>query len=220
MTVALKTRVLLADDHAVVRIGLGQILRSQPDFEVVAEVADGREAVKVVRARDDIHLAVLDIAMPRLTGLQAAREIAAARPQVRMIMLSVHDSEQYFFEALRVGASGYVLKTAADRDLVEACRAAVRGEPFLFPGAVRALVRDYLERAREGEAVPEDPLTSRESEILKLIAEGYSGRQIAEELVISQKTVERHRSNILEKLGLRDRVDLTRYAIRRGLIEP
>lgn len=220
MTVPLKTRVLLADDHAVVRVGLGEILRSQPDFEVVAEVADGREAVNVIQARDDIHLAVLDIAMPRLTGLQAAREIAAARPQVRMIMLSVHDSEQYFFEALRVGASGYVLKTAADRDLVEACRAAMRGEPFLFPGAVRALVRDYLERAREGEAVPEDPLTPRESEILKLIAEGYSGRQIAEELVISQKTVDRHRSNILEKLGLRDRVDLTRYAIRRGLIEP
>jgi DNA-binding NarL/FixJ family response regulator len=220
MTVPLKTRVLLADDHAVVRVGLGQILRSQPDFEVVAEVADGREAVDVILARDDIHLAVLDIAMPRLTGLQAAREIAAARPQVRMIMLSVHDSEQYFFEALRVGASGYVLKTAADRDLVEACRAAMRGEPFLFPGAVRALVRDYLERAREGEVVREDPLTPRESEILKLIAEGYSGRQIAEELVISQKTVDRHRSNILEKLGLRDRVDLTRYAIRRGLIEP
>ena len=220
MTVPLKTRVLLADDHAVVRVGLGQILRGQPDFEVVAEVADGREAVDVIRARDDIHLAVLDIAMPRLTGLQAAREIAAARPQVRMIMLSVHDSEQYFFEALRVGASGYVLKTAADRDLIEACRAAMRGEPFLFPGAVRALVRDYLERAREGEVVREDPLTPRESEILKLIAEGYSGRQIAEELVISQKTVDRHRSNILEKLGMRDRVDLTRYAIRRGLIEP
>jgi DNA-binding NarL/FixJ family response regulator len=220
MTVPLKTRVLLADDHAVVRVGLGQILRNQPDFEVVAEVADGREAVDVILARDDIHLAVLDIAMPRLTGLQAAREIAAARPHVRMIMLSVHDSEQYFFEALQVGASGYVLKTAADRDLIEACRAAMRGEPFLFPGAVRALVRDYLERARAGETVREDPLTPRESEILKLIAEGYTGRQIADELVISQKTVDRHRSNMLEKLGLRDRVDLTRYAIRRGLIEP
>jgi DNA-binding NarL/FixJ family response regulator len=220
VTVPLKTGVLLADDHAVVRVGLGQILRSQPDFEVVAEAADGREAVEAVRGGEDIHLAVLDIAMPRLTGLQAAREIAAIRPRVRMIMLSVHDSEQYFFEALRVGASGYVLKTAADRDLVEACRAAMRGEPFLFPGAVRALVRDYLEQAREGGEIREDPLTARESEIVKLIAEGYTGRQIADELVISQKTVDRHRSNILEKLGLRDRVDLTRYAIRRGLIEP
>jgi DNA-binding NarL/FixJ family response regulator len=220
MTTPLKTRVLLADDHAVVRVGLSQILRNQPDFDVVAEVADGREAVEVIRSRDDIHLAVLDVAMPRLTGLQAAREIASVRPGVRMIMLSVHDSEQYFFEALRVGASGYVLKTAADRDLVEACRAAMRGEPFLFPGAVRALVRDYLERVQAGEDVREDPLSPRESEILKLIAEGYTGRQIADELVISQKTVDRHRSNILEKLGLRDRVDLTRYAIRRGLIEP
>jgi DNA-binding NarL/FixJ family response regulator len=220
MNVPLKTRVLLADDHAVVRVGLAQILRGQPDFEVVAEVADGREAVDVTRSRDDIHLAVLDIAMPRLTGLQAAREIAGVRPEMRMIMLSVHDSEQYFFEALRVGASGYVLKTAADRDLVEACRAAMRGEPFLFPGAERALVRDYLERARQGKTVREDPLTLRESEILKLIAEGYSGKQIAEELVISQKTVDRHRSNMLDKLGLQDRVGLTRYAIRRGLIEP
>jgi DNA-binding NarL/FixJ family response regulator len=220
VSVPLKTRVLLADDHAVVRVGLAQILQGQPDFEVVAEVADGREAVDLLRAREDVHLAVLDIAMPRLTGLQAARELASIRPDVRMIMLSVHDNEQYFFEALQAGASGYVLKTAADRDLVEACRAAMRGEPFLFPGAVRALVRDYLERAREGEAVPQDPLTTRESEILKLIAEGHTGREIADELVISQKTVDRHRSNILEKLGLRDRVDLTRYAIRRGLIEP
>jgi DNA-binding NarL/FixJ family response regulator len=220
VTVPLKTRVLLADDHEVVRVGLSEILRNQPDFEVVAEVADGREAVDAIRSHDDIHLAVLDIAMPRLTGLQAAREIAGARPGVRMIILSVHDSEQYFFEALRVGASGYVLKTAANHDLVEACRAAMRGEPFLFPGAVRALVRDYLERARAGEAVREDPLTARESEILKLIAEGHTGKQIAEALVISQKTVDRHRSNILDKLGLRDRVDLTRYAIRRGLIEP
>jgi DNA-binding NarL/FixJ family response regulator len=220
MTVPLKTRVLLADDHTVVRVGLGQILRGQPDFEVVAEVADGREAVDVTLSRDDIHLAVLDIAMPRLTGLQAAREIAGVRPEMRMIMLSVHDSEQYFFEALSLGASGYVLKTAADRDLVEACRAAMRGEPFLFPGAERALVRDYLARARQGETVRADPLTCRESEILKLIAEGYSGKQIAEELIISQKTVDRHRSNMLEKLGLRDRVGLTRYAIRRGLIEP
>jgi DNA-binding NarL/FixJ family response regulator len=132
----------------------------------------------------------------------------------------MHDNEQYFFEALRAGASGYVLKSAADRDLVEACRATMRGEPFVYPGAVRALVRDYLSRAARGEATPDDPLSSRELEVLKLIAEGYTGRQIAAELVLSEKTVERHRSNILEKLGLSDRVELTRYAIRRGLIEP
>jgi DNA-binding NarL/FixJ family response regulator len=135
-------------------------------------------------------------------------------------MLSMHDSEQYFFEALRAGASGYVLKSVVDRDLVEACRAAMRGEPFLYPAAIAALIRDYLERARHGEAVPEDPLTPREVEIVKLIAEAYTTEEIARELVISPKTVERHRANILAKLGMRDRVELTRYAVRRGLVEP
>jgi DNA-binding NarL/FixJ family response regulator len=132
----------------------------------------------------------------------------------------MHDNERYFFEALRAGASGYVLKSAADRDLVEACRATMRGEPFLYPDAVTALIRDYLERARDGEEPGDDPLSNRESEILKLIAEGNTSREIAELLVISEKTVERHRANILDKLGMRDRVDLTRYAIRRGLVEP
>ena len=133
-------------------------------------------------------------------------------------MLSMYDSEQYFFEALKAGASGYVLKSAADRDLVEACRAAMRGEPFLYPAAVAALIRDYLDRAA-GEA-PADPLTPRELEIVKLVAEGFTSEEIAETLVISKKTVEHHRSHILEKLGMRDRVELTRYAIRRGLVEP
>jgi DNA-binding NarL/FixJ family response regulator len=139
---------------------------------------------------------------------------------VRVLILSMHDNERYFFEALRAGASGYVLKSVADRDLVEACRAVMRGEPFLYPAAVTALIRDYLERARSGEEPPEDPLTPRESEIVKLIAEGNTSREIADLLTISEKTVDRHRSNILEKLGMRDRVDLTRYAIRRGLVEP
>jgi DNA-binding NarL/FixJ family response regulator len=139
---------------------------------------------------------------------------------VRALILSMHDNEQYFFEALRAGASGYVLKSKADTDLVEACRATVRGEPFLFPGAVRALVRDYLERARQGDEVHDDPLTDRESEVVKLIAEGGSTRDIAETLVLSEKTVERHRANIFDKLGLRDRVAVTRWAIRRGLVEP
>jgi DNA-binding NarL/FixJ family response regulator len=167
-----------------------------------------------------VHLAILDVSMPRLTGIQAARELARRRPDLRILILSMHDNERYFFEALRAGASGYVLKSAADRDLVEACRATMRGEPFLYPDAVTALIRDYLERARDGELPPDDPLTPRESEIVKLIAEGNSSREIAELLVISDKTVERHRANVLEKLGMRDRVDLTRYAIRRGLVEP
>ena len=135
-------------------------------------------------------------------------------------MLSMYDDVQYFFQALRAGACGYVLKSVADRDLLEACRAAMRGEPFLYPGAITALMRDYLDRARRGEGVPAEILTVREEEVLKLVAEGHSSKEIAEKLVISAKTVERHRSNMLHKLGLRDRLDLTRYAIRAGLIEP
>ena len=214
----LKTRILLADDHAVVRHGLRMVLDSEPDLQVVAEAGDGAEAVK--RAlMEDIDLAILDIAMPRLTGLQAARELHRRRPQLRLLILSMHQNEQYLYEALKAGGSGYVLKTVADRDLVQACRAAMRGEPFLYPGAMTPLIRDYLHRARNDEDLPEDPLTAREQEVVKLIAEGYSTKQIAEALVISEKTVERHRANILEKLGMHDRVQLTRYAIRRGLVE-
>jgi DNA-binding NarL/FixJ family response regulator len=216
---ALKTRILLADDHTVVRRGLRLVLEAEPDLEVVAEAADGAEAVKRA-ASGDVDLAVLDVAMPRMTGLQATREIRRRAPEVRVLILSMHDNEQYLYEALRAGASGYVLKTVADRDLVEACRATVRGDPFLYPGAVNALIRDFLDRTHAGEERREDPLTPREQEVVKLIAESYSSKDIARELVISEKTVERHRANILEKLGMNDRVQLTRYAIRRGLIEP
>ena len=217
--VPLKTRILLADDHTIVRQGLRFIIDAEPDLEVVAEASNGNEAV--ARAlRDDIDLAILDIAMPTMTGLQAARELAARRPDLRMLILSMHDDEGYLFEALKAGTSGYVLKSVADRDLVEACRAAMRGEPFLYAGAERALVRDYVQRARAGETPPEDPLTPREQQIVKLIAESHTNRQIAEVLTISEKTVETHRANILEKLGMRDRVELTRYAIRRRLVEP
>jgi DNA-binding NarL/FixJ family response regulator len=219
MTTPLKTRILLADDHLVVRRGLRMVLDSEPDLAVVAEADNGAEAVERAMG-DDIDLAILDVTMPRLTGIQAARQISQRRPGIRVLILSMHDSERYFFEALAAGASGYVLKSVADRDLVEACRAAMRGEPFIYPDAVKALVRDYLERARNGETVPDDPLSPRESEIVKLIAEGHSGREIAETLVISERTVERHRANIFDKLGMRNRVELTRYAIRRGLVEP
>ena len=219
MSVPLKTRILLADDHALVRHGLRLILDREPDLEVVAEAGDGAEAVQVALA-NKIDLAVLDVTMPRLTGIQAARELAQQRPELRTLILSMHDNEQYFFEALRAGASGYVLKSVADRDLVEACRATMRGEPFVYPGAVRALIREHLERTRLGEDPSADPLSPRESEVVKLVAEGFTSREIAETLSISEKTVERHRANILEKLGLRDRVELTRYAIRRGLVEP
>jgi len=217
MTVPLKARILLADDHAMVRRGLRLILDAEPDLDVVAEAGDGAEAVEIA-LREQVDLAVLDITMPRLTGLQAARELAHRRPETRLLMLSMHDNEEYLFEALRSGAAGYVLKSAVDRDLVEACRATLRGETFLYPGGVSALVRSHLERGDE--TAEFDPLTPRESEVVKLVAEGMTTREIADALVISPKTVERHRANVLEKLGMRDRVDLTRYAIRRGLVEP
>jgi DNA-binding NarL/FixJ family response regulator len=219
VTIPLKTRILVADDHPIVLRGLRMVLNAQPDLEVVAEASDGEEAVALVMS-EDVDLVILDISMPRMTGIHAAREITRRKPDIRVLMLSMHDNEQYLFEAIRVGASGYVLKSAVDRDLVEACRAAMRGEPFLYPGAVRALMREYLDRARAGDAVSGQMLTPREEEIVKLIAEAHTNDEIAEMLVISKKTVERHRANILEKLGMRDRVELTRYAIRRGLVEP
>lgn len=218
MTVPLTTRILLVDDHAMVRRGLRHVLDEQPDLEVVAEAGDGREAVELARG-DGIDLVIFDITMPRLTGLQATRELLRYQPELKILILSMHDNEQYFFEALRAGASGYVLKSAADRDLVDACRATMRGEPFIYPAAERTLIRDYLAQVRRGEAPREDPLSPRETQVVKLIAEGHGSREIAEELVISQKTVDRHRANILDKLGMHDRVELTRYAIRRGLIE-
>ncbi|MBS1843511.1 MAG: response regulator transcription factor [Actinobacteria bacterium] len=219
MPVPLKTKVLLADDHVVVREGLRMVLNAVPDLDVVAEAGDGAEAVKLALG-GDADLAILDVSMPVMTGLQAAREISRRRPDLRILMLSMHENEQYLFEALKAGASGYVLKSVANRDLIEACRATMRGEPFLYPAALTTLVRDYLDGARRGETVPEDPLTPRELEVVKLIAEGHTSEEIADLLVISKKTVDRHRANMLEKLGMRNRVELTRYAIRRGLVEP
>jgi DNA-binding NarL/FixJ family response regulator len=216
MSVPLKTHILLADDHVLVRHGLRMVLNAAPDLEVGAEAGDGAEAVALALREEELDLAVLDVAMPRMTGLQAAAELSRRRPDLKLLMLSMHESEQYLFEALKAGASGYVLKTAADRDLVEAVRAAMRGEPFLYPAAVTALIRDYLARAE----TPVDPLSPRELQVLKLIAEAYTSDQIADELSISRRTVDRHRENILAKLGMRDRVELTRYAIRRGLIDP
>jgi DNA-binding NarL/FixJ family response regulator len=158
--------------------------------------------------------------MPRLTGLQAASELSRRFPATRILLLSMYDNDQYFFEALRAGASGYVLKSVADRDLVEACRAVVRGEPFIYPEALTALMREHLQRVARGGRLPGSILSAREEEVVKLIAEGRSSQEIADLLVISVKTVERHRANVLAKLEMRDRTQLTRYAIRAGLIEP
>ena len=212
-------RILLADDHALVRRGVRLILDASPGLSVVAEASDGAEAVALARTAD-VDLVVMDVAMPRMTGLQAARELTRRDPHPYVLMLSMFDNEQYFFEALKAGASGYVLKSVVDHDVVRACHAAVRGESFLYPGVESTLVRSYLERLARGESIPTSVLTSREEEVVKLIAEGHSSKQIAQHLVISIKTVERHRANVLEKLGMRDRTEITRYAIRVGLIQP
>ncbi len=208
-------RVVIADDHGIVRSGIRLLLEKQPDIKVVAEAADGVEARDIViRERPD--LAILDVKMPGLTGLQATREIKAQAPEVSILILSMHDDERYLFEALKAGASGYVLKSQADTDLLSAIRSVERGEPFLSPTAQQALIRDVLERGAETES----ELTPREEEIVKLVAEANTSREIAEMLHLSEKTVENHRANAMKKLGMRDRVELVRYAIRQGLIEP
>jgi DNA-binding NarL/FixJ family response regulator len=218
MTIPLVTRILIADDHAIVRSGLRQVLDAKPDMEVVAEAEDGAEAVDKA-LKEDVHLAILDVSMPRMTGIQAAAELHNRKPELKTLMLSMHDSEQFLFEALKAGASGYVLKSGADTDIVDAVRAAMRGDSYLYPSAVTTLVRDYVDRGGKGDE-QFDVLTPRELEVLKLIAEANTSKEIADKLFISIKTVDRHRQNILEKLGMRDRVELTRYAIRRGLIQP
>jgi DNA-binding NarL/FixJ family response regulator len=207
-------RIVVADDHGIVRSGLKLLLDRQPDLEVVAEAEDGVEALeKVLAERPEV--VILDVAMPRMTGLQATHEIKKQAPDTQVLILSMHDDERYLFEALRAGAAGYVLKRAADTDLVEAVRAAARGEPFLTPGAQQSLIRDFLERGEQ----PSE-LTPREQEVVKLIAEAHTNKEIAEILHLSEKTVESHRAHVLQKLGMRDRVELVRYAIRRGLVEP
>jgi DNA-binding NarL/FixJ family response regulator len=209
-------RLLVADDHGIMRSGLRLLLDRQPDMEVVAEAADGIEAVELaLRERPDI--CILDVAMPRMTGLQATVEIRAHAPEVAVLVLSMHDDERYLFEALQAGAAGYVLKREADQALVEAVRAVARGEPFMTNAAERSLVREWMADDSTG---PQEPLTLREREVLKLIAEAHTNREIGELLHLSTKTVESHRANLLRKLAMRDRVELVRYAIRRGLIEP
>lgn len=221
MSVPLVARVLVADDHPIVRDGLRRVLDAQPDLRVVAEAADGEGALAAAAADPEgIDLAILDVTMPGTGGLAAARALAERHPGMRIVMLSMHDDEEYLFDALAVGAAGYVLKTSVDRDLLDACRAALRGEPFLYPRAVRAIVREHLERARRGEPAKVEPLTAREQQVVALIAQARTNDEIAAELGISKKTVGRHRANVLEKLGMHDRVQLTRYAVRRRLVEP
>jgi DNA-binding NarL/FixJ family response regulator len=212
VTDATVVRVLLADDHHVVRRGLRHVLEAEPDIEVVYEAGDGDEALRHA-LKADIDLAILDVSMPVMGGLEVAKELTARRPDVRVLMLSMHDNSQYFYAALRAGACGYVLKSVVDHDLIDACRAAMRDEPFIYPETRLAMV------AGAGGGLC-DGLTDRQRQILTLVAEGHTSKRIAELLVISPKTVERHREQLLAKLGMKNRIELTRYAIRAGLIEP
>src|SRR6201989_460537 len=208
-------RILVADDNGIVRAGIKLLLERQADLQVVAEAADRVEAAHApVASRPD--LCILDVGMPRKTGLQAAREIRSFLSDTRVLMLSMHDDEHYLFEALKAGAAGYVLKREADQDLVGAVRAVGRGEAFLTNAAERSIIRRWMEGGSRGPAVS---LTPREEEVVKLIAEAYTNAQIAGILHLAEKTVESHRANVLRKLGMRDRVELVRYAIRRGLVE-
>jgi DNA-binding NarL/FixJ family response regulator len=200
-------RILVADDHTIVRSGLKMLIERQDSMRVVAEAGDGVDALAAAqRERPDV--AILDVAMPRMTGIQAAREIRAHSPDTAVLLLSMHDDERYVHEALRAGASGYVLKSQADAELIEAVRAVAGGGRY-----VSDIDADL-------DAAPPDPLTPRELDVVKLVAEAYTNRQIAEILNVSEKTVESHRANVLSKLGMRDRVELVRYAIKRGLVEP
>jgi DNA-binding NarL/FixJ family response regulator len=209
-------RVLIADDHGIVRSGLRMLIERQADMSVVGEAEDGIAALRCAQAeRPDV--VVLDVSMPRMTGLQAAREIRSHLPDTRALLLSMHDDDRYFLEGLESGVAGYVLKREADTDLIGALRMVADGRMFLSDDSQRALVNDWLEG---GQAEPDDPLSPRELEVVKLIAEAYTNRQIAATLNVSEKTVESHRANVLRKLGMRDRVQIVRYAIRRGLVEP
>lgn len=209
--------ILIADDHGIVRSGIRMLIDRQPGMRVVAEAEDGIQAVELAQTqRPDV--AILDVSMPRMTGLQAARELRGRVPDTSVLLLSMHDDERYFFDAVEVGAAGYVLKRSADTDLIDAIQAVGRGEQFVSPVTERAAIKEWLESGREDRL--EDPLTPRELDVVKLIAEAHTNKQIAQALHVSEKTVESHRANVLSKLGMRDRVELVRYAIRRGLVEP
>jgi two-component system, NarL family, response regulator NreC len=217
MTTPASIRIVLADDHALFREGLRLILESQPDIQVVGEAASGNEVVRLARTLRP-HVVVMDLTMPD-GGLEATEAIKRELAGVQVLVLTMHDSQEYFFRVLQAGASGYVVKGAHKADLLAAVRAVASGGVYLYPTVAKQVVGDYLRQARRGATDQLATLTEREREVLLLLAEGRTGREIAEQLVLSPATVERHRANLMGKLGLHSRAELIKYAVRRGLIE-
>lgn len=212
-------RILLADDHTILRAGLKMMLNAQPDIEVIGEAQDGRQALQEAQK---LHpdLILMDITMPDMNGIEATRQVKKLLPDIKVLILTMHEHDEYIFQALRAGASGYMLKEAADTELISALRVIQSGQFYLSPTAQSVMVGDYLQRVRTGEEKDSySTLTEREREILKLVAEGFTNNQIAEKLVISPKTVDTHRTHIMDKLNLHSRAELVKYAMRRGLLE-
>lgn len=214
-----KVHVLLADDHTILRAGLKMMLNAQPDIEVVGEASDGKQAVaEALRLQPDVVL--MDITMPECNGIEATKQIKRVLVDVKVLVLTMHENEEYLFQMLRAGASGYMLKEAADTELISAIRVVCSGRFYLSPSAQAMMVSDYLQRVRTGEERDSySALTEREREILKLVAEGYTNNRIGERLFISPKTVDTHRTHIMDKLNLHSRAELVKYAMRRGLLE-
>ncbi|MFZ5825294.1 MAG: response regulator [Bacillota bacterium] len=215
-----KTRLLLADDHALLRSGLRMLLESQGDFEVVGETSDGETAVSAAQALNP-DLILMDISMPGMDGMEATRRLKTVCPSVKVLVLTMHDDPGYLREVLGAGASGYILKKAVDAELVSAIRSVMRGEVFVYPTMTRALVDHYLNTAPpvEAERSPIESLSPREQEVLKLVASGYTSREIGDQLALSAKTVEGYRARLAEKLGAHSRADLIRMALQAGLLD-
>lgn len=212
-----KVKVLVVDDHEIVRQGIKMVLETDPDLEVVGEASSGEEAIEKVRELSP-SVVVMDIGMPGLSGFEATRRIRQSHPDVQVLALTVHDSEAYVFQMLQAGATGYVVKRAPAAEVITAVKRAYRGESVLHPSVAKLLIKDYLSRVERGEEASYDTLSDREREILKLIAEGQTNKEIAELLFLSVKTVQAHRANLMRKLGMHDRTELVKYAIRKGII--
>jgi NarL family two-component system response regulator LiaR len=224
-----KTRILIADDHDVVRSGLRMLLRTDPGFSITGEAADGEEAVRLVE-RQNPDVVFMDISMPKLDGIEATKIIKQNRPDTKVIILTVHEDEEYAFHVLRAGASGYLLKNASRKEIFQAVRSAMAGEQFFSPGISKIIVDGFMKRTNEGnersqteekrDAAPGGQLTKRELEVLQYIAQGYTNRQIAEALFLSFRTVNTHRANLMQKLNIHDTAGLVRHAITLGLVKP